>query len=143
MTDWLPRETVVVGVDFSDDSFAALDTALELVRSRDHLHVVHVLPALEPTEPGVIWHTIDDASRCEHAAKALQDALLERGQGGMKTVVRFGDPGREITRYAETVHAGLIVVASHGRTGLQRLLIGSVADRVVRLAHCPVLVLKQ
>ena len=56
--------------------------------------------------------------------------------------VRFGDPGREIAGFAETLHAELIVMPSHGRTGLSRFLIGSVAERVVRLAHCPVLILK-
>jgi nucleotide-binding universal stress UspA family protein len=56
--------------------------------------------------------------------------------------VRFGDPGREIAAHAEELHAELIVMPSHGRTGLSRLFIGSVAERVVRLAHCPVLILK-
>ena len=56
--------------------------------------------------------------------------------------VRFGDPGREIAAFAEKLHAELIVMPSHGRTGLSRSLIGSVAERVVRLAHCPVLILK-
>ena len=56
--------------------------------------------------------------------------------------VRFGDPGREIAAFAESQHADLIVMPSHGRTGLSRILIGSVAERVVRLAHCPVLILK-
>ncbi len=58
-------------------------------------------------------------------------------------VIRFGDPGHEIARYAEQISAGLIVVSSHGTSGLERLLIGSVADRVVRLARCAVLVLKK
>ena len=61
---------------------------------------------------------------------------------GVQVNVAFGDPGDEITKHAETVHADLIVMPSHGRTGLKRLLIGSVAERVVRLAQCPVLVLR-
>jgi nucleotide-binding universal stress UspA family protein len=56
--------------------------------------------------------------------------------------VAFGDPGQRITAYAEEVGADVIVMPSHGRTGLKRLLLGSVAERVLRLAHCPVLVLK-
>ena len=56
--------------------------------------------------------------------------------------ILFGDPGHEITEFAERVKADLIVMPSHGRTGLSRLLIGSVAERVIRLAHCPVLVLR-
>jgi nucleotide-binding universal stress UspA family protein len=141
--DWLPRKTVVVPIDFSDDSFAALDTAREMADDPSHLHVVHVLPILEANDPGVIWYNIDDESRSQHAADALNKALAQRGHRGMQVAIRLGDPGQEIARYAEQVAAGLIVVSSRGQTALQRLLIGSVADRVVRLAHCPVLVLKQ
>jgi len=140
---WLPREIVVVPIDFSEDSFGALGTASELVTDPTHLHVVHVLPHLEPTDPGVIWHTIDDENRTEHATDALGKELEARGCRVGQIVIRFGDPGHEIARYAEQVSAGLVVVSSHGRSGLGRLLIGSVADRVVRLAHCPVLVLKK
>ena len=140
---WLPRETVVVPVDFSDDSFATLATAQELVGDPAHLHVVHVLPVLEPTEPGVIWQTIDDQSRSEHAEAALAKQLQARGYRKMQTAIRFGDPGYEIVRYADQVNARLIVTSSHGQSALEHILIGSVTDRVVRLAHCPVLVLKQ
>ncbi len=51
-------------------------------------------------------------------------------------------PAARSPRFAEQLHAELIVMPSHGRTGLSRLFIGSVAERVVRLAHCPVLILK-
>ena len=140
---WLPRQTVVVPVDFSDDSFAALQTARELAGEPAHVHVVYVVPVLEPAEPGVIWHTVDDDSRRRHATDALKKELDARGLSTDQLFIRFGDPGHEIVRHAEEVDAGLIVVSSHGQTGLKRLLIGSVADRVVRLAHCPVLVLKR
>jgi len=61
----------------------------------------------------------------------------------LKIEVRFGDPGHEIVEYAREIEAGLVVMASHGQSALRHLLIGSVAERVVRLAHCPVLVLKR
>ena len=140
---WLPGKTVVVPIDFSDHSFAALETACELADHPADLHVIHVLPVLEPTEPGIIWHTIDDASRSEHAEEALRTELRARAREAGEIVVRFGDPGRQIAQYAEEAAAGLIVLSSHGRSRLEQLLIGSVADRVVRLARCPVLVLKQ
>ena len=54
----------------------------------------------------------------------------------------LGDPGHQIAEFAKEAGAGLIVMPSHGRTGLTHLLIGSVAERVVRFAHCPVLVLR-
>lgn len=140
---WLPRRIVVVPIDFSDDSFAALDTAVEMVDNSADLRIVHVLPELEPTEPGVIWHTIDDTGREEHAAKALEAELLKRGHEGLNIHVCFGDPGHAIATYAEELDAGLIVLPSRGKTALKRLLLGSVAERVVRLSHCPVLVLKR
>jgi nucleotide-binding universal stress UspA family protein len=139
---WLPKKNVVVPIDFSDESFAALTTARELVADPSSLHLVHVLPYLEVTEPGVIWEAIDDASRRKHAEDALRERL-GASYPGAKIFIAFGDPGREVAEYAQTSGAELIVLPSHGRTGLSRLLIGSVAERVVRLAHCPVLVLRQ
>jgi nucleotide-binding universal stress UspA family protein len=55
----------------------------------------------------------------------------------------IGDLAREIADFAQSCHADLIVLPSHGRTGISRLLIGFVAERVVRRARCPVLVLRQ
>lgn len=140
---WLPRKTVVVPIDFSDDSFAALDTAAELVANPADLYVLHVLPELEPADPGVIWHTVDNESREKHATEALRAELLKRGHEGVSIRICFGNAGHEIAECAEELDAGLIVVPSHGRTALKRILLGSVAERVVRLARCPVLVLKR
>jgi nucleotide-binding universal stress UspA family protein len=139
---WLPKKNVVVPIDFSEESLDALATARELVADASSLHLVHVLPYLEVTEPGVIWEAIDDASRRKHAEDALRERIGADFPGA-KIFIAFGDPGREIAEYAQTSGAELIVLPSHGRTGLSRLLIGSVAERVVRLAHCPVLVLRQ
>lgn len=139
---WLPKNTIVVPVDFSDGSFAALDAALEMAADATHLHAVHVLPVLEPAEPGVIWNTVDDKSRAHHAELALREKLGAAKWQGLHLKIAFGDPGHEIADLAQELGAELIVLPSHGRRGLTRLLLGSVAERVVRLAHCPVLVLK-
>jgi nucleotide-binding universal stress UspA family protein len=98
---------------------------------------------LEPAEPGVIWQTVDDAGRGLHAEEALGKVLADVGHGGVKIIVRFGDPGHEIARHAEEIAADLVVIPSHGRSGISRILLGSVTERVVRLAHFPVLVLKK
>ena len=140
---WQPQGTVVVPIDFSDVSFAALKTATEVTDDASRIDLVHVLPHLEPADPGVIWQAIDDAGRAQHAQEALEKELADRQLSVGRIVIRFGDAGHEIAAYAEQASSGLIVLPSHGRSGLERLLIGSVAERVVRLAHCPVLVLRQ
>jgi nucleotide-binding universal stress UspA family protein len=140
--NWLPKQTVIVPIDFSHKSLEAVGTALTLVKEPSGVHVVHVLPDTSPTDPGVAWSIVDKASRVRHVEQALAEQLSDDQYKGIETKVAFGDPGREITAYAEKAKADLIVIPSHGRTGLKRLLIGSVAERVVRLAHCPVLVLR-
>ena len=139
---WLPKKSIVVPIDFSPLSFGALDTALHLAESSAAMHLIHVLPAMEPAEPGVIWTTVDNESRSHHAEMALREQLSDAKYQGLDIAISFGDPGEEIAEYAQRIEAELIVLPSHGRTGLTRLLIGSVAERVVRLAHCPVLVLR-
>jgi nucleotide-binding universal stress UspA family protein len=141
--NWLPRNRVVVPVDFSDESLAAVDTALAFVDDPQQVHVIHVLPELEPTEPGVIWNTIDDASRKKNVEEALRERLADERFQGLHFVVTIGDPGHEIADLAADQQADLIVMPSHGRRGLRRVLLGSVAERVLRLAHCPVLVLRK
>ena len=140
---WLPKNGVVVPVDFSDPSIAALDEARQLVESPTRLHVVHVLPVLSSVEPGMIWDTIDDAARREHVEQALRERLADAKWEGIELAVRIGDPAPEIVDFASGVGADIIVLPSHGRTGLTHLLIGSVAERVIRLAKCAVLVLKK
>ncbi len=140
---WLPKDSVVVPVDFSDESLAAVDVALEMVVGPQHLHVIHVLAELVATEPGVIWEVIDEEGRREHAREALVGQLADARYAGSDIRVDVGDPGHRIAEFGAEVDADLIVLPSHGRTGLARLMIGSVAERVVRLSHCPVLVLRK
>lgn len=139
---WFPKKKVVVPIDFSDQSFEALTTALELVDDPSHVLVVHVLQELSPMEPGEMWRTVDHESRIRHTMQALRERLAKDGHESVSTDVVLGDAGHEITGLAERADADLIVLTSHGRTGIKRLLIGSVAERVIRLAHCPVLVLR-
>jgi nucleotide-binding universal stress UspA family protein len=89
------------------------------------LHVIHVVPLA--TDPG------DAASRLARAASSLADG------GRIKTAVLYGRVAREIVGYARDKDVGLIVIGTHGRTGASRILLGSVAEGVVRLASCPVL----
>ena len=140
---WFPKKKIVVPIDFSNESRDAVETALSLAESPAGVHVVHVLQKLSATEPAATWGELDDETRRRHATKAVRELFSEARHDGMKVDIAFGDPGHEIAKHAEALGAELIVIPSHGLSGIKRLLIGSVAERVVRLAHCPVLVLRK
>jgi nucleotide-binding universal stress UspA family protein len=141
---WVPKRCVVVPVDFSNESFAAVELALGLVEDVSQVHVLHVLAELSYAEKGFTRTARDsfDRERRQYAEEVLQKTLAGPQYAKVQFSAAIGDAGREIVDYAQKVGAELIVIPSHGRTGLKRLLIGSVAERVVRLAHCPVLVLR-
>jgi nucleotide-binding universal stress UspA family protein len=139
---YFPKRCVLVPVDFSPESLAAVDVGLTLVDSPEHLHVIHVIIDITPLEAGEVWGVIDPQARIEQIQKLLKEKLAASKYAGVHTAVLLGEPAHGIANYAQEKHAELIVIPSHGRTGLTRLLIGSVAERVVRLAHCPVLVLR-
>lgn len=140
---WLPKNRVVVPTDFSEESIAAVDTALQMAAGPSSIHVVHVLPELVVIEPSVAWATIDDEDRVRNTQTQLEATFEAEKYRGLNVKVLVGDPGHSVADYAQENGADLIVLPSHGRTGLKRMLIGSVAERVVRLAHCPVLVLRK
>jgi nucleotide-binding universal stress UspA family protein len=140
---WFPKQTVIVPVDFSPESLAAIDVGLALVGRPAGLHVVHVVVDITPLEAGEVWGVVDPQTRLAQMRKVLDERLAEAKYGGIQKAVVPGEPAHGITNYAQENNADLIVIPSHGRTGLTRLLIGSVAERVVRLAHCPVLVLRK
>ena len=139
---YFPKRSVVVPVDFSPESLAAVDVGLTLVDAPEHLHVIHVIIDITPLEAGEVWGVIDPQARIEQVQKLLKEKLAGSKHAGIHTAVLLGEPAHGIANYAQEKHAELIVIPSHGRTGFTRLLIGSVAERVVRLAHCPVLVLR-
>lgn len=139
----LKADTVVVPFDFSEASVPAVETALEISEDPSKVHVIHVLAPLTASEPGVVWGTINDEARKKHALDAMRERLTDVMFSQLQLQVEIGDPGHVVADYAERVDADLIVTPSHGRRGWSRLLIGSVAERILRLAPCPVLVLRQ
>ena len=141
--NYFPKKCVVVPIDFSADSLGAVEVGRALVDSPQHLHVIHVLIDITPLEAGEVWGVMDPQARIEQIEKLLREKLAGPQYQGVHTAVLLGEPAHGIANYAQEKHAELIVIPSHGRTGITRLLIGSVAERVVRLAHCPVLVLRK
>src|SRR6187455_3448157 len=127
---YFPKGGVVVPVNFSADSLAAIDVGLELVSSPGQLHVIHVVIDITPLEAGEVWGVIDPQARVQQVEKVLLEKLADPKYKGVHTAVLLGEPAHGIANYAQEKHAELIVIPSHGRTGLTRLLIGSTAERV-------------
>jgi len=140
---YFPKSNVIVPVDFSPESLMAVDVGLQLVDRPEHVHVVHVMIDITPLEAGEVWGVIDPQARVGQIEKMLKEKLAGDKYKGVQIAVLLGEAAHGIANYAQEKSADLIVIPSHGRTGITRLLIGSVAERVVRLAHCPVLVLRK
>lgn len=128
---------ILVPTDFSVPSAAALDYARTLAaRFGASLHVLHVL------ENDFLRPMVADPRAAETAALRQLGELLtveERQRGAVTAVLRSDAVAEEIVDYARSNGVDLIVIGSHGRTGLAHLLQGSVAERVVRTAPCMVL----
>ncbi|MBE9139621.1 universal stress protein [Nodosilinea sp. LEGE 07088] len=139
---WLKRKLVLVPTDFSEQSYEAIAVAKEYVDDLASVKLVHVLSPLHPADPAAIWDTLSDSDRMAKVTEFLTKKLSEIGYDGVEVVTLMGDPGTQIADYAQESAADLIVMPSHGHKGITRLLMGSVAERVVRLATCPVLILK-
>ncbi len=141
--NWFDNKKLLVPIDFGEGSQKAIDAALQMSTSTSNVYVVHVAPDLTVSSPEVVWDTLSDEVREENIEKAFHEQFAAAKYHDVHFHVLFGDPGHSIAAYAEELQADVVVMPSHGRTGLKRLLIGSVAERVVRLAHCPVLVLRE
>jgi universal stress protein A len=142
---------ILVPTDFSPPSDAALDYARILAaKFGSALQVLHVID--DPTAasefvPDGFAASTDSirAGLVAHSRERL-DALVtavDRARYHAHIETLFGGPAQTIVDYALAVGAGLIVMGTHGRTGLAHLLMGSVAEQVVRTAPCPVLTVRQ
>lgn len=137
------KSTVIVPWDFSELSRDALERAVEMVIDPKLLRVVHVSQLPSPYEIGIAWEAVSEQTIRDQLVLAFNKELENDPKlKGIELTVLFGDPGRAICNYALDHSADLIVVPSHGRSGFTRLLLGSVAERIVRHAPCPVLVLR-
>jgi len=134
-------QRVVVPVDMSEPSYAALKAALTLAEP-NRIRLVHVIRPFSRPEREGIWGSYDNDKHSRDVTRTIQQELSQRGIGSMPIDILFGSPGALICEFAERVGADLIVIGSHGRTGLKRMLMGSVAEVVVRHAPCSVTVVR-
>lgn len=137
------KDRVLVPLDFSEMSIAAQAEAMKFVDSPDSLHVVYLLPNLSPVEPGVMYETVTDETRKENVRKYYYEQFSDPEFKKVHFEVLIGNPSSEIIDYAQNNQINLIIIPSHGRTGISRFLMGSVAERVITHSHCPVLVLRK
>lgn len=161
---------VLVPTDFSEPANNALRHAIEEARLHHaRVTLLHVLPAdtqtdvhyvtgvpgvgpqgdLDPSAGGRLGGLVFTSEpeivrrdRGEEALTRLRDLVANAFQGPWEVEVAMGQPADTIVRVAKERGADLIVMSTHGRTGLQHVLLGSVAEKVVRLAPCPVLTVK-
>lgn len=141
--------SILVPTDFSAGSAAALACARELASvTGAALHLIHVVE--NPFAPGGFMEMYplppDYPAEMENAAKhRLDDCLTADEKIAFRATLTttVGIPAREILqRLEEEPKIDLVVMATHGRGGVARLVMGSVADKIVRGAHCPVMTLK-
>ncbi len=141
-------QEIIAPVDFSEMSRKSAQMARNLARADGaRLVLLNVLaespPPLLPDVAGFHYGDLVEALQ-RRAETELKEFFPEEEREGVEVdfEVAIGAPHHEIVRVAEEREAGLIVLGTHGRTGALHLLLGSVAEKVVRLASCPVLVVK-
>ncbi len=136
-------DDILIPTDGSDGALKAFEHALELAEMYDS--TVHLLYVVEPIHTADVGtEQVLDAMRAEgeRSLKELADRAEPNGVEAV-TEVRIGSPHREILEYADEEGMDLIVMGTHGRTGLSRHLLGSVTEKVVRISETPVLTVRR
>ena len=132
---------ILVPTDFSDCSRKALIYAIPFAKQFDAtITVVHVAPYFIQS-PGIV---VDDTQLLEDSRKGLDNVVRELSSlTKARAVFRMGNTASEIVAVAQETRADLIIISTHGNSGLMHLFLGSTAEKVVRHAPCPVLVVRE
>ncbi len=144
----LPPKLIMSPIDFSDHSDVALKTATDMAsRLGAELLLVHVMPAIPRLPSATAFFHEGEYEQELHkcAQKRLDEMVRALEARGIKARAEIGtanDVSMELLRIAEHNNVDLIAIATHGMTGWHKLAFGSVTDKIVRLATCPVLVLR-
>lgn len=135
---------ILCPTDFSEESLPAIDKAVQLARNEGAelliVHIIHI-PSAHVFEG---THVLSVPELQRRGESLLHEATAKRlgGYSKAELLVEVGEPLEELTRMANEKGVDLIVIATHGRTGVQRLLIGSLTEKLVRHAPCAVLVVR-
>lgn len=138
---------ILVPTDFSRNSKPALRCAEQLSRAfHAHIHLVYVLEHIRAYGMefgGFAGEGFDPAFDEQDAVRKLGQVQVDTDPDcTVHRAIRGGSPGDVICQYAREHEVDLLILGTHGRSGLTRLLMGSVAEEVVRRAHCPVLTVR-
>jgi len=138
---------LLIATDFSELSTAAIEFGRSLIsRYKAKLYIIHVVDNLPTMAMRTTELTADTVAHNAEtrAKKELKNFIAPRlkGMKNVSTVVKIGEAHEEIVNFAKKQKVDLIVLATHGRTGLAHVLIGSVAEKVVRHSPVPVLTVK-
>ncbi len=144
----MPRdfETILCPTDFSEESYRAIEYGLRFAKAAGGTlllaHVIHV-PSGELYQPDGHVLNFDEAKQRSHTL--LEELRSKRLQGypHCELLVDIGDPHDVLLRLATQRKVDLIVIATHGRSGLQHLVVGSVAEKIIRHAPCPLFVVRR
>lgn len=139
----IPLRKILIPTDFSEYSSVAIDYACGLAEKfGSQLHLLHVLESHFSSTP-VFGGGLAPSSLVRESKQAAERMLQELAQGReMVCSTADGPPFLEILRYANAQSIDLIVMGTHGRSGLDHVLIGSVAERIVRKSACPVMTIR-
>jgi len=147
--DVIEIKSILAPTDFSAHSEQAIRYACRLAeRLGSELHLLHVLSEILPAGPDPLLMPVMPAQFYKENEVRAQETLekaLDPSWGKPAAVinaVRWGSPVESIVSYVVDHGVDLIIIATHGRTGLSHLLLGSVAERIVREAPCPVLTIR-
>lgn len=137
---------ILFPTDFSESAENAARYAISLAkRYGGKLYIVHVVePFTYTTDFGLDYSV--QYKEMEATARRLLDEFvtsIKRNNLNAEGVLLFGEPFVEIIKYAKREQVDLIIMGTHGRTGLEHMLLGSVAEKVVRKSPCPVLTIKK
>jgi len=134
-------KSILVPVDLSEASVQALDYAIDF--AKPFKSEIVILFVIEPLYyAGDLGLLLEEQQRIARAELTQLERRVAKHRLACRTIVLRGTPYSEIVAGAKKYKADLILMGTHGRTGLSHLLLGSVADRVVRTAHCPVLTIR-
>jgi nucleotide-binding universal stress UspA family protein len=141
---------VLVATDGSPSSIAAARAAAGLLRSADHVTLVSVLTEVPGDDAGGFEGSVYSAGEQDRlwqqelaeAGRELEETAVALTSAQIDKRIEVGDVAGTICRVAADLHVDVIVVGSHGRRAIERILLGSVSEHVVRHSPCPVLVVR-